>query len=190
MANDEITETRRKQRLEAGLRVKAIRAARLMKAADLAVSAGLPRSTISSIENGTRGMPAEQRAKIAHALGVEAMVLDPASTPNLDIPRMIRENLPRPYESGPAPVLTVSEPRSSIPSRLPPGLEGFLERHPDISPRIRWYMENSAFRTEPWVVFDDAFWDEVATFWEKYLSRAESHPGRSRAKGGGTPPKG
>lgn len=185
MARRPTTDRRQQLRIEAGRRVSVLRSARNLTQKGLAQAAGLPQSTMSNVESGARGMPPDQRVAIAAALGVDAATLDPSLTPDLDIEKYAlavwtsRGTTERP----------MSDPPANLPTKLPPGLEGYLERHPDISPRIRWYLENSSFRTEPWVKFDDDFWEEVAVFWERYLHQKEGAGGRG-TKGGGTPPKG
>jgi hypothetical protein len=71
--------------------------------------------------------------------------------------------------------------RMSAPAtRMPPGLEGFLERHAKrtkVTKRERWYLENSRFQAEPWVSFDDEFWDGQLAFWRKYLAERDRESG-------------
>ena len=65
----------------------------------------------------------------------------------------------------------------------PAGLKGFLDRNEDserVTRRERWYLTESRFRAEPWVVFNDKFWLEMLHFWRRYLKEidAEGEPPR------------
>lgn len=60
-----------------GTGVRALRALRDMTQVQLAEEAGVPQSTISRIENGSRQVSDQTRIKIAEALGVDPAKLFP-----------------------------------------------------------------------------------------------------------------
>jgi len=181
MAQRATTELRRRQRIEAGRRVAALRDLAGLTQTQLAAKVGVAQGTISAVENGSRGLPADVRVKVAEILSVDPSSLDPAATPSLEVEDLRKEAKALPRPATPA----MSDPTLKMPgSKLPPGLGGYLERHEDIAKnkRLRWYLENSAFRAEPWVELDDNFWERVAETWRDYL--------RDLDAGGGAASKG
>lgn len=177
MAGRSTTRERQLLRIEAGQRVAAIREARKMQQKDLVAKAGIPGSTISNVESGARGMPADQRAKIAAALGVDPSVLDPAATPTFDLALALAGSASK----GPAGM-------SGAGSSLPPELEAFLAKHPELPDQVRWHLvENRQFRLAPWKKQDEQFWGEMAEFWARYL---RENPPAGGAKSRNAPGKG
>jgi transcriptional regulator with XRE-family HTH domain len=69
-------------------------------------------------------------------------------------------------------------------SGLGASLEGFLERHPEAArkKRVRWYVENTGFKLEPWVELDDRFWVAQFRFWEQYLAEVDAESGEEGPK--------
>lgn len=110
----------------------------------LAAAIGKTEATISRLASGQGRTTTDTLAKIATTLGVSVAVL-----------------APQPVPDG---------------SAYPEGLAAFLMRHEDelaITQRERFYLENSRFKAEPWLVFNDDFWGQILMFWRKYLKEQD-----------------
>lgn len=114
----------------------------------LAKKANVTEAFFSKLKKGDVGASSESLDAIAKALGV--------SPANLVMPEVA------------APV---------GPEAPPEGLLEFLagnEAKLGITKRERWYLLQSRFRAEPWVVFDDAFWLQMLKFWREFLKENNS----------------
>lgn len=61
---------------------------------------------------------------------------------------------------------------------LPPGLQEYLEKHErELRPFIVDHLKRSRFHTEPWVVFDEEFWNRMVEFWEAEYQRSKTRRG-------------
>jgi len=151
-----------RRRLEALLRDRAAHGDPLSHA-KIGKKASIERTTITKMLNGARLATAEQILGIAAALGEPDLVpeeMRPGATAVLS-----PQGSPRMSASG---------------SRLPPGLEGFLERHGkrlNITKRLRSYLENDRTQTESWIVKDDAFWERRFKYWREELAIQDQAPG-------------
>jgi transcriptional regulator with XRE-family HTH domain len=148
----------------------------------LSRATGIDRTLLNKILSGERRTNAEQLATIARALMVSIQALTPTE----------EEPLPPAPQAAPRdrkPPEAVSAPGSSVPSarRLPPGLEGFLERHgEDVTPAERSLLERSGFSTDKRVQFNDDFWWAILRVIRKYYLG----PGGGGEAGGGAAPPG
>jgi transcriptional regulator with XRE-family HTH domain len=169
-----IVEERRANRIAAGQRVAACRTKLGLTQTALGQEAALPQSTIGNIEVGARGMTPEQRVAIANALGVDPPSLDPAATPELS-PADVAASANGKQAGSLNRVSVQDRSVSSVESSL----EAFLERHPEAArkKRVRWYVENTGFKLEPWVELDDRFWVAQFRFWEQYLAEVDAESG-------------
>lgn len=151
-------------------RVEQVRKLRGWSQTVLGKKVGASQSLIAKIETGEKvRIEADLAAKLADALGVTIDMLHGRE------PLKLPENL----ESN------ADQPRASPPSgKIQEGLGGFLERHPEIErdKRLKWYLENQTFRTEPWVEKDDRFWQRQADFWRDYLAELDADRGASSGR--------
>lgn len=133
-----------------------------LKQSELALKCGVTQAAISKVLSGDRSPSPELLTKIAAAQGVPVSQLVPGNV------------------TGPNSV----SPQPTPADLLPEGVAGFLERHGErleINARERWYLINSRFRTEAWVVLDDAFWEDVLNFWRTELEKKLDKGGQGAA---------
>jgi transcriptional regulator with XRE-family HTH domain len=160
-------------RRKVGARLEAVRKARGVKQKDLARQTGISQPILSKLEGGRMKPNTEYLHLIATALGVslgeltdlDGPVTGPLARPTVELRPRPEPRVEPPAEDAPG----AEEP----PEKWPPGLESFLERNTKkerISRRERWYLLQSRFKAEPWVVFDDRFWLKMLRFWRDYLN--------------------
>jgi transcriptional regulator with XRE-family HTH domain len=196
MAATKIIQERKQLNAEVGKRLAELRKLRNLTQIDLSRATDVPQSTISSIESGARGATPHQRAALAEALGVSLAMLDPLQVNSESYHAALKRTteLPPAGTASKVSARPITESGADLGSILPPGLEGFLERHRQgrkITRREEWYLTNTRLRTEPWVRLDDDFWLEMHEFWRNYLRKQDASgagaAGTSRGRSEGEP---
>lgn len=163
--------------LEPGERSTAVIGARIMEAREsrgldqtaLGALVGISQPVVSKIEKGKKKtLDSDLLSRIADALGVTVNALHGRE------PMTFRGSVVQPTEQ-----TSTSAPKV----RLPPGLEGFLERHArrlHITRRERSYLERDRTETESWLIKDDGHWERRLKFWREELAiqdKASGAPG-------------
>jgi transcriptional regulator with XRE-family HTH domain len=161
--NPALEEIRRRRGEEFRLRLKAFVQAKVDVGQEAEVTDGaiaraskVDRSTVSRILSGERIATADQISAIAAALNAPALI-PPEPVVGAGSPQQ---------EGG-------FQPTSGLRSRLPPGLEGFLERHGKrlkITRRERVYLERDRTETDAWLRKDDGYWERRLKFWREELA--------------------
>lgn len=159
----------------------------------LAQILGWQQGWVSSLLSGRRRFQRWQVVAVSKALETTERDLLPPGMPSV-IPPVAHPSESRPPAPQAAPrdlgaSPPVSVPGGTVPSvrRLPPGLEGFLERHgDDVTPAERSLLERSGFSTDKRVRFDDDFWWAIL----KVVRKHYLGPGAGGETGGGPSPAG